>query len=177
MKGIAKYHAEKTQRRSDKFAEQCAIREYESYVIKYVMTDISSQIDVSTHSLKNINEMWKSIGRYTIHFYKTNNRRVGIGEDKVFWHDSKREKIQLKVVDLFIFAIRRYSHVNGFTDEFIVTGYTTFKVYDNASDNSVKYYANEYMNGQRRHGYAMIEFVSDDVTIATCSAMILRFVQ
>jgi hypothetical protein len=85
--------------------------------------------------------------------------------------------MQLKVSNLFIFAIQRYSHVNGFTDEFTVTGYTTFKVYDNASDNSVKYYANEYMNGQRRYDYAMIEFVSDDGTVATCPAMILGFVQ
>ncbi len=67
--------------------------------------------------------------------------------------------MQLKVSDLFIFAIRRYipiqrySHVNGFTDEFKVTGYTTFKIYDNAPDNSVKYYANEYMNGQKRLGW------------------------
>ncbi len=43
LKGIVKDHAEKTQRRPDKFAEQCAIQEYESNVIKYVMTDISSQ--------------------------------------------------------------------------------------------------------------------------------------
>jgi hypothetical protein len=59
--------------------------------------------------------------------------------------------MQLKVSDLFRFAIQRYSHghVNGFTDELKVTRYTTFKVYDNASDNSVKYYANEYMNGQK----------------------------
>jgi hypothetical protein len=56
--------------------------------------------------------------------------------------------MQLKVSDLFIFAIRKYSHVNGFTDEFGVTGYTTFRVYDNASDNSVKYYANKYMNSE-----------------------------
>ncbi len=55
-------------------------------------------------------------------------------------------------------------------------GCTTFKVYDNASDNSVKYYANEYMNGQKRCDYAMIEFVSDDGTIATCPATILGFV-
>jgi hypothetical protein len=81
--------------------------------------------------------------------------------------------MQFKVSNLFILAIRRYSHVKGFTDEFKVTGYTTFKVYDNASDNSVKYYANEYMNGQKRYDYAMIEFVSDDGTIATCAAMIL----
>jgi hypothetical protein len=45
-------------------------------------------------------------------------RGVGIGEDKVFWHDSRREKMQLKVSDLFIFSVRRYSHVNGFTDGF-----------------------------------------------------------
>ncbi len=46
--------------------------------------------------------------------------------------------MQLKVSNLFMFAIWRYSHMNGFTDEFKVTGYTTFKVYDNASANSVK---------------------------------------
>ncbi len=67
--------------------------------------------------------------------------------------------------------------MNGFTDEFKVTGYTTFKVNDNASDNSVKYFANEYMNGQKRYDYAMIRFVSDDGTVATCPAMILGFVQ
>ncbi len=38
-----KDNAEKTQRQPDKFAEQCAIHEYENNVIKYVMTDISSQ--------------------------------------------------------------------------------------------------------------------------------------
>ncbi len=76
-----------------------------------------------------------------------------------------------------MFAIQRYRHVNGFTDEFKVTGYATFKVYDNASDKSVKYYANEYMNDQKRYDYAMIEFVSDDGTIATCPAMILGYVR
>ncbi len=84
LKGIVKDHAEKSQRRPDKFADQCAIHKYESSVIKYVMTDISSQIDVSTHSSKTNNEMWESRGRYTIHFCKTNNRGVAIGEDKVF---------------------------------------------------------------------------------------------
>ncbi len=121
LKGIVKDHAEKTQRQPDKFAEQCAMHKYESNVIKHVMTDISSQIGVSTHSSKTNNEMWESRGRYTIHFCKTNNRGVGKGEDKVFCHDSKRDKMQLKVLDLFIFAIRRYNHVNGFTDEFKVT--------------------------------------------------------
>ncbi len=80
LKGIVKDHAEKTQRQPDKFTEQCAIHEYESNIIKYVMTDISSQIGVSTHSSKTNNEMWESRGRYTIHFCKTNNKGVGIGE-------------------------------------------------------------------------------------------------
>ncbi len=44
LRGMVKDHAEKTQRQPDKFAEQCAIRKHESNVIKYVMTDISSQL-------------------------------------------------------------------------------------------------------------------------------------
>jgi hypothetical protein len=60
------------------------------------MTDISSQIGVSTHSSNNNKEMWESRGRYTIHFCKINNRGVGIGEDKIFWNDSKRKKHAVK---------------------------------------------------------------------------------
>jgi hypothetical protein len=41
----------------------------------------------------------------------------------------------------------------------------------------VKYDASEYMNSQKRYDYAIIEFVSDEGTIATCPAMILEFVQ
>jgi hypothetical protein len=33
------------------------------------------------------------------------------------------------------------------------------------------------MNGQMRYDYAMIDFVSDDGTIATCPAIIVGFVQ
>ncbi len=33
------------------------------------------------------------------------------------------------------------------------------------------------MNSQKRYDYAMVEFASDDGTIATCPAMILGFVQ
>jgi hypothetical protein len=74
LKGIVKDRAEKTQRQPDKFAEQYAICKYERNVTKYVKTDISSLIGVSTHSSKNNKEMWKSRGRCTIHFCKTNKR-------------------------------------------------------------------------------------------------------
>ncbi len=70
IEGNCERSRRKTQRQPDKFAEQCAIRKYESNVIKYVLTDISSQIGVSTHSSKTNNEMWESRGRYIIHFVK-----------------------------------------------------------------------------------------------------------
>ncbi len=60
---------------------------------------------------------------------------TGIGEDKVLWHNGRKKKMKFKVSDQFIFAIRRYSHVHGFTDDFKITGYTTFKVNINASNN------------------------------------------
>ena len=41
----------------------------------------------------------------------------------------------------------------------------------------MKYYANEYMNGQKRYDYAMIGFVSDDGTIAMCPTRLLGFVR
>ncbi len=47
LKGIVKDHADKIQRRPDKFAEQCAICEYKRNVIKYVMTDMSNSVGAS----------------------------------------------------------------------------------------------------------------------------------
>jgi hypothetical protein len=51
LKGIVKDHAARTQQQPDTFAEQCAIREFESNIIKYVMTDLSNQLGVSRHDL------------------------------------------------------------------------------------------------------------------------------
>ena len=49
LKGIVKDHANKTQRRPDNFAEQCAICKYKRNVIKYVMTVMSNSIGASNH--------------------------------------------------------------------------------------------------------------------------------
>jgi hypothetical protein len=80
--------------------------------------------------------------------------------------------MKFKVSDLLIFAIRRYSHVHGYTDEFKVIGNTTVKV-NNNSDDLVKYYATKYMNGEKRYDYAMFECSLDDGSTATCPAIIL----
>jgi hypothetical protein len=59
LKGIIKYHAAHTQKRPGSFAEQCAIREYENNVLKYVMTDLDDQLVlenmVSKKTLKKVN--------------------------------------------------------------------------------------------------------------------------
>ncbi len=47
--------------------------------------------------------------------------------------------------------------MHGFTDEFKVPGYTTFKVNDKPSANSMKLYANEYMNGEKRNHFVRAE--------------------
>jgi hypothetical protein len=56
-----------------------------------------------------------------------------------------------------------------------VTGYTTFKVNNTSSETTGTYCATEYMNGEKRYDYAMIDFLSDDGLSATCPAMMLGF--
>ncbi len=98
------------------------------------MTDMSNAIGASKKSAQRQNEMIELRGRYTVHFSATNNRGIRTEEDKIVWHDKKREKMTFKVADLFLFEIRRFSHSHGYTDEFKVTGYTTFKVSNTSSE-------------------------------------------
>ena len=126
LKGIVKDHAARTQRRPANFAEQCAIREFESNVIKYVMTDLSNQLGVSAHNRARSGIKSELRGKFTLTLSETNNRGIGVSQDLVSWHDLKKERMRFHVSDLFIFAIRRFSHVNGYTDTFKVTGYTTY---------------------------------------------------
>jgi hypothetical protein len=87
------------------------------------MTDMSNSTGASTSPAPRQNEMIEPWGRFTVHFSATNNRGIGREEDKIVWHDKKREKTTFKVADLFLIAIRRFSHSHGYTDEFKVTGY------------------------------------------------------
>jgi hypothetical protein len=98
------------------------------------MTDMSNSIVASNCPALRQNEMIESRGRFTVHFSATNKRGIGREEDKIVWHDKKREKMTFKVAYLFYFAIRRFSHSHGSTDEFKVTGYTSFKVNNISSE-------------------------------------------
>jgi hypothetical protein len=178
LRGIVKDHAARTQQQPDNFAEQCAIKEYESNVIKYVMTDLSHQLGISGCGVKRDIAKFESRGRFTVSFSKTNSKRKRISRTKSFGSTKRREKMKFQVSDLFIFVIRRYSHINGYTDEFKITGYTTYKAKNSSmEDNSVIYYTTEYMNGKKPYDNAMIDFVSDEGITETCPAKILGFVK
>ncbi len=98
------------------------------------MTDMSNSIGASNCPAPRQNEMIELWGRFTVHFSATTKRGIGREEDKIVWHEKKREKMTFNVADLFLFAIRRFSHSHGYTDEFKVTGYTTFKVNNTSSE-------------------------------------------
>ncbi len=92
LKGIVKDHAARTQRRPANFAEQCAIREFESNVIKYVMTDLSNQLGVRAHNRARSGIKSELRGKFTLTLSETNNRGIGVSQDLVSWHDIKKEK-------------------------------------------------------------------------------------
>ncbi len=85
LKGIVKDNVERTQQRPDNFAEQCAIRKYESNVIKYVMTDISHQLGSSERGANRGIANFDSRGTFTECFSKNNSKGIGVSPDKIIW--------------------------------------------------------------------------------------------
>jgi len=178
LKAIVKDHTARIPRCPATFAEQCAVREYESNVIKYDMADLSNQLGVSVLNRTTSAAKSELQGKFTLTLSETNNRGICVSQDLVSWHDVEKDKMRCHVSDLFIFAIWKYSHVNGYTDKFKVTRYTTHKnAVNNTMDDTIKYYATEYTNGEKRYDYAMIIFAPDEVITATCPAKILGFVR
>jgi hypothetical protein len=56
------------------------------------MTNMSNSIGASKSPAPRKNEMIEPRGRFTVHFSATNNRGIGREEDKIVWHDKKRER-------------------------------------------------------------------------------------
>ena len=65
LTGTVKDHAQQTQRRPDSFAQQCALREYETNLLRCVMSDIDGQLGLSTKTLSVSNNVVCPKG----HFY------------------------------------------------------------------------------------------------------------
>jgi hypothetical protein len=68
------------------------MREYESNVIKYVMTDLSHQLGLSGPRANRGIANFDSRGKFTVCFSKTNSKGIGISPDKIYGSTKRREK-------------------------------------------------------------------------------------
>jgi hypothetical protein len=100
LKGIVKDHAQQTQQRPDSFAQQCALREYETNLLRYVMSDINGQLGLSPPIKLVSTNVVIPKGKFTLHMSKTNRSGVGVLPDEVMWHCAKRERLKCGVSDL-----------------------------------------------------------------------------
>ncbi len=125
LKGIVKDHAQQTQRRPDSFAQQCALREYETKLLRYVMSEINGQLGLSQETESELTTAVILKGKFTLQISSTHKSGVGLLPDEVTWHCAKRERLKCGVSDLLLFALRRHSHSNGYSDLYNVTGFTT----------------------------------------------------
>ncbi len=116
LKGIVKDHAQQTQRRPDSFAQQCALQESETNLLRYVMADIYGQLGLSPRTKSVSTNVVIPKGKFTLHMSTTNRSGVGVLPDAVMWHCAKRERLKCGVSDLLTFAIQRHSHINGYSD-------------------------------------------------------------
>jgi len=175
LKGIVKDHAQQTQRRPDSFAQQCALWEYETNLVRYVMSELDCQLGLSGKNLSVSKDAVNPKGRYTLNMSTTNQSGVGDLPDKVMGHCAMRERLNCGVSDLLTFAVRRHSHINGYSDSFKVTGYTSLTIRD--TDKKVIYYATELKNGHKQYDYALIDFEGSDGITECCPSLILGFIR
>ena len=176
LKGIVKDHATRTQRRADRFAEQCAQREYENNVIKYVMSDVHEPTRMTTDYIAPSRKSFT--GCFQLSLSSTNARGVSTENDLMTWADKKKNGVSFGISKLFILALRQFSFGHGYTAQYTVTGFTTWNcgLHDDTDTRTI-YHATEYMNGKPRYDYAMISFLSDDGKTNTCPAKVLGFVK
>ncbi len=141
LKGIVKYHAQQTQRRPDLFAQQCALREYETNLLRYEMSDINGQIGLSPQTKSVSTNVVIPKGKFTLHMSTTNRSGVGVSPDEVMWHCAKKECLKCGVSDLLTFALRRHSNINSYSDSYTVMGYTLLTMNCRDTEKRVIFYA------------------------------------
>jgi hypothetical protein len=105
LKGIVKDHAQQTQRRPNSFAQQCAPQEYETSLLRYVMSDINGQLGLSQQTESVSTNVVIPKGKFTLQMSTTNRSGVGVLPDEVLWHCTKRECLKCGISDLLTFAI------------------------------------------------------------------------
>ena len=141
------------------------------------MSDINGQIRLSPQTISVLTNDVIPKDKFTLHMSTTNKSGVGVLPDEVIWHCTKRERLKCEVSDLLTFALRRHSHINGYSDLYKVTGYTLLTMNCQDTEKRVIYYASELKNGQIRYDYALIDFVDNDGATRSCPSLILGFIR
>ncbi len=83
LKSIVKDHAQQTQRRPDSFVQQCVLWEYETNILRYVMSDINGQLGLSHQTISVSTNVVIPKGKFTLHMSTTNKSGVGVSPDEV----------------------------------------------------------------------------------------------
>jgi hypothetical protein len=139
------------------------------------MSDIDCLLGLSTKKLSVSKDAVNPKGWYTLNMSTTNQSGVGDLPDEVMWHCAKRERLKCGVSDLLKFALRQHSHINGYSDSFKVTGYTSLTIRD--TDKKDIYYATELKNGHKKYDNALIDFEGDEGNTECCPSLILGFIR
>ena len=141
------------------------------------MSDIDRKLAFSTKTLFESNNNFCSKGQFTLNMSTTNKSGVGVLPDEVMWHCDKRERLNCGVSDLLTFALRIHAHINGYSDLYKVTGYTSLTINCRNTEERVIYYAIELKNGHRQYDYALIDFEGDEGATKSCPSLILGFIR
>ena len=64
------------------------------------MTDLRNQLGVSAQKRARSVTKCELRGRFTLTLSETNNRGIGVSQDLVSWHDTKKDKMRFHVSDL-----------------------------------------------------------------------------
>ncbi len=88
------------------------------------MSDIDGQLGLSPQTISVSTNVVIPKGMFTLHMSTNNKSGVGVSPDEVMWHCAKRERLKCGVSDLLTFALKRHSHINGYSDLYKLMGYT-----------------------------------------------------
>ena len=102
------------------------------------------------------NEKTSFRGLYTVQFEQCDSR--GHGNVNVTWSDRTKQYIDVSIHDMFKYAIRAYALSHGCCDEFEVKGYTSACMMLENYQESVLFYANNYLHGGERYHFCMVRF-------------------
>ena len=179
LKAIVKDMSRVTQGRAGVFAEQCALRLYETSVFKHAFEcSVVPAMALDYEKRININDVKECEGRGEFTLTIEDVDHHGRGYTNVIWKSTDREKLHIGISELMKIAILKFASDNHWTGLFQVTGYTSYKMKPKGYHESVLFHANEFTHGGEWYDWCMVQFDGDedeDLEDSVCPAKILGF--